>query len=706
MTLRRIGAGLVWATMLVWTVAAQNAGQQDKQFQSALQKEMVAGDLKAAIEGYHAITTRPGVSRALAAEALLRMAECYQKLGDAQARAIYERLVREFADQPRALSEAKARLASLHAPAREKAATHGVSARQVWTGTEVDNSGSVSPDGRLLSFTFWETGDLALRDLSAGTMRRLTNTGGWEVSGNYVQDSVISPDGRQIAYGWFVQANNTNELRILPVSATENARARVILSTERSDYHTPFGWSPDGGQVFILRSLPDHTSQIGVVSLQTGAYRNIKSLEWRSPTYRGIALSRDGRYIAYDTPAADNGSPRDIRVLAVDGSSETVAAQGPGDDVAPQWSPDGSRLVFVSNRTGSYGLWSVPLENGKAAGAPLLAKPDIGLLVPLGITRDGGLHYTVSGTVARNIYCADLTATGASEPVVAAEQFLNSNTGPSWSSDGEAIAYYSFRAAAPVLVIKSMSSEKEQEIPLPPTVVAPFNLGPKWFPDGRSFLVLQREAQAPGFAFARVYVDGAKIEPLYHVRDYVSSYALSPDGNAFFYAVQKVDGKSMSGRLSRVDIPSKREFVLNRDGWFIALSLSPDGKQLAYVESTEAPPFDSMIRMVPARGGEVREVFRVPKWRDGSRYNTLAWTPDQQFLLFVRQSAPKGPNVLWKVPASGGEPEKVGLSMSKLIKSPAVRPDGRQIVFGTTDTANWAVWTIEHFLPAAPDSHQ
>ena len=227
------------------------------------------------------------------------MAECYQKLGDAQARAIYERLVREFADQPRALSEAKARLASLHAPAREKAATPGVSARQVWTGTEVDNSGSVSPDGRLLSFTFWETGDLALRDLSAGTMRRLTNTGGWEVSGNYVQDSVISLDGRQIAYGWFVQANNTNELRILPVSATENARARVILSTERSDYHTPFGWSPDGGQVFILRSLPDHTSQIGVVSLQTGAYRNIKSLEWRSPTYRGIALSRDGRYIAY-----------------------------------------------------------------------------------------------------------------------------------------------------------------------------------------------------------------------------------------------------------------------------------------------------------------------------------------------------------------------------------------------------------------------
>lgn len=39
--------------------------------------------------------------RAVVATALVRMAECYQKLGDAESRKIYERVAREFADQTR-----------------------------------------------------------------------------------------------------------------------------------------------------------------------------------------------------------------------------------------------------------------------------------------------------------------------------------------------------------------------------------------------------------------------------------------------------------------------------------------------------------------------------------------------------------------------------------------------------------------------------
>jgi hypothetical protein len=35
----------------------------------------------------------------MAAKALIRMAECYQRLGDAQARKVYERVLVEYADQ-------------------------------------------------------------------------------------------------------------------------------------------------------------------------------------------------------------------------------------------------------------------------------------------------------------------------------------------------------------------------------------------------------------------------------------------------------------------------------------------------------------------------------------------------------------------------------------------------------------------------------
>ncbi len=41
----------------------------------------------------------------------------------------------------------------------------------VWQGEKVDVGGSVSPDGRYISFTDWDTGDLSLRDISTNTNR-------------------------------------------------------------------------------------------------------------------------------------------------------------------------------------------------------------------------------------------------------------------------------------------------------------------------------------------------------------------------------------------------------------------------------------------------------------------------------------------------------------------------------------------------------
>ena len=49
-------------------------------------------------------------NRAVAAQALVRMAECYQKLGDSESRKIYEQIVRDYTDQKDAVTVAKAHL--------------------------------------------------------------------------------------------------------------------------------------------------------------------------------------------------------------------------------------------------------------------------------------------------------------------------------------------------------------------------------------------------------------------------------------------------------------------------------------------------------------------------------------------------------------------------------------------------------------------
>jgi len=87
MTLRRAGAWAVVGVALVCTLSAQQGtAQSDRQFQAALQKETVDGNLRGAIEDYRSIAMRPGVARDLASQALLRMADAYQKLGDPQGR--------------------------------------------------------------------------------------------------------------------------------------------------------------------------------------------------------------------------------------------------------------------------------------------------------------------------------------------------------------------------------------------------------------------------------------------------------------------------------------------------------------------------------------------------------------------------------------------------------------------------------------------
>src|SRR5229473_5127574 len=100
---------------------------------AALHQEEVQGDLKGAIAAYQKVFAAPSVSRKTAAEALVRMGQCYEKLGDTESRKIYERLVKDYSDQKEAAALARARLGRTAA-----AQNAGIVTRQVWTGPNVD----------------------------------------------------------------------------------------------------------------------------------------------------------------------------------------------------------------------------------------------------------------------------------------------------------------------------------------------------------------------------------------------------------------------------------------------------------------------------------------------------------------------------------------------------------------------------------------
>jgi Tol biopolymer transport system component len=529
------------------------------------------------------------------------------------------------------------------------------------------------------------------------TSRRLTDTGGWAASGDYTDQSIISADGRQVVYHWFIEQGGSNELRLIGLDANEASRPQVLLRVDPGEYVVPAALTPDGSQVVVVKTLADKTVQLGLVATSSGLYKSIKSLDWRYP--RGVSLSPDGRYLAYDVPAGDAGSPRDILMLALDGSRETVTVSGPADDLRPLWTADGSRLVFMSNRSGNPALWSVAIEAGRAAGAPVMVKANTGAVIPVGISRAGALYYWVSGGSRRNIYTAPIVDLKVGSPSLLTEQFVDESSGPAWSPDGRSLAFFSFRGR-PTLVIRAISTGTERTVVVPQGLQAPFFSGPRWFPDGRSVLVLAAEPQGSGRAFYRVNVETGAAERLNHTDRRIGSFALSPDGRSIFWSVQSVDDNLPRGELTRYDIADNRETVLKRGEWFIAVAVSPDGKQLAYLKSIRTDEerrkkeYPSVVEVMPTGGGAARQTFRDAIWLTGHRYNTLNWTPDGRFLMFVRDDGR-----LWRVPASGGEPQEMDVSMKARIKAPSIHPDGTRIVFGTAEADSNEYWALENFLP-------
>jgi Tol biopolymer transport system component len=572
----------------------------------------------------------------------------------------------------------------------------GQDARQIWTGQQVDAFGSISADGRFLSFANWDTGDLGLRDLVTNTTRLLTNTGGWYASGDYAETSFISPDGSQIAYDWGIDKTGKEELRVFSV---KDGAWRTLPQSEEVRYSDPHGWTPDGKEILVVRSRQDKTTQLAMVSARDGSARVLKSLGWQDVR---ASLSPDGRYIAYDAIANQSASTHDIFVLAADGSQESAVVQNPADDTNPVWSPDGSQILFLSDRTGVRGLWTLPINHGKPAGPEQSIKASFGGNFLIGMSRAGALFYSVSGSVV-NIYTAQLDHTGRPihAPQDEVETFLNHNWGPRFSPSGGALAFESPRGGLPCVVIRNLKTGQERSISMAPLQLGLFGTGPKWFPDEHSVLLIGRAPQRPRWAFYRLDLTSGQFNLIQKLTNGgFQAFDLSPDGKTLFFT-EDANGDHQAGvkRIVRVDLASGQEKVLAQGAWYMGISVSPDNRQIAYVLShTGGNP--GAVYVMPAEGGPAREIYKDKYWYDGTRFSNPAWTPDGRFLLFSKGNDVNGKtSSIWKVPVSGG-PAQVVLSAKGQIRSPQLASDGKALTFSANGGTS-EIWTLANFLPQA-----
>ena len=238
-------------------------------------------------------------------------------------------------------------LCSAGATLGDSAQEHPEACVQITSGPAIDYFPSWSPDGASIAFGSNRQADnIWIVSTVDGEPKQITH----EPQGSPSRHPSWSPDGRYIAH----DAESGTRVRV--ISAEDGSRVAEIpafVPVSRGGYPC---WSPDGSMIAFTAE-----GGIWTIDLSSGTLTQVYSRagHWA----RAFGWSPDGARLAIDL-ANLAMRERDIWILPLDGSPAVQLTDDPGEETNPHWSPDGSTIAFMSDRSGSRDIWVIPAEGG------------------------------------------------------------------------------------------------------------------------------------------------------------------------------------------------------------------------------------------------------------------------------------------------------------------------------------------------------
>ncbi len=573
-----------------------------------------------------------------------------------------------------------------------KNAAHSISdddviSKRIWTGATGTPAGAISTDGKVLIDIDWEKADVMAIDLKTKKKRLLTESKVWFHPYDHINHPVVtslSPDGKTVAYSIGFK-NEGSELRSVSIFGSQPA----VLFRTTDAWITPMDWSSDGQHIAAHLLQKDRSVNIGLLSTRNGSFRKLRTVH--SSDIRKISFSPDSQYVAYDFPQSNNSPNHDLFLISLKTGSEIRIVTHDANDYLLGWSPNGSKLIYASDRSGTNDAWSLQIVDGKVEGNSELVRKDIGQIFPLKITDDGSLYYAHLMS-AVDVYTANLNASSSLTRISQGD--VGFSRSPTYSRDGKFLAFqslvnplssrWSATQQSVLLKIISLQSPEMKQIDL--KILSPVGRM-RWSPDGKSILLRGDDGkQGPGLYsidfesgnFTKVVADISS--------NWVRQYHMSPDGKSIFYLMNK------DAPVIRKDIATRKEVEIYKN--VADFDLSYDGRWLA-VMTTDIYKGFSLIQIVSVNDGGSKTIYKLPmpEW-----ISSIAWLPDGESIIFSvgRRDLIDAPHRMWKISKNGGSSTDLGIS-SEYLTDIRVHPDGKRIAMSTiTDSSE--VWIMENFF--------
>ena len=556
---------------------------------------------------------------------------------------------------------------------------------------KLNSSSHISPDGRhllgLMRGRRGGDGPPVIVDMATGDMH--------QIQGPALSYMQYSPDGKQISI-W-----RRDKLQVLDLAS---AAVRDVYQDGNIGFGYTLDWSPDGKNLLATWYQKEARYEyiLATVSQQTGAVTQL--MQFENENYPKVGFySPDGRWIAYELRSGNNQS---IRILASDGSGDLPLVERPSNDQLLGWSPSGNRILFLSDRRGSWGAYTLRVVDGATEGDPELVMDGIGLISGLGFSSDGTFFYRTD-TEFSDVYMADVDLKSGKIVGIPRNpaKFEGSNRHPAWSRDSRYLAYVSTQGAVtfPSMIGGTVYiSDTETQVVRDLVSEVDWPSFPRWHSDGKSLFVfgwldqeisvVRLDAQSGASTrITKALSFGLGSWPM---------WSLAPGGRSFYMQKLRSDHTKITQYDLDAGVATESSIPRNK----FSTTLSPDGRLFAYsVTTSDSGTLKRKISVVPVGGGEARQILELAgteamdlSYRTD---NGLAWSHDSRHVLFVKGSAndPKMRSI-WRVSIESGESSALGLEMEDL-REPVMSPDGKRIAF-TAGGKRSQIWAMENFLPA------